>query len=65
MDMTCISFGTWLPYALGAVLLAGMAIGFSLRLGLDYAELATYRRIARREADTVVTRRLGDRLGPG
>lgn len=49
MDMTCVSFGPWMPYALAAVMFAGIAIGFGLRFGLDYAELATYRRIARRD----------------
>ncbi len=47
--MTCISFGTWIPYALARCCFAGIVIGFSLRVGLDYAELATYRRIARRD----------------
>lgn len=38
---------TWMPFALAATVFAGMAIGFSLRAGVDYAELAAYRRIGR------------------
>ena len=46
--MTCISLESWLLPLLLAALAFGMAIGFSLRFALDYAELAAYRRIARK-----------------
>jgi hypothetical protein len=49
----CISFGAWMPYALGVALTFGMAIGVSVRLCLDWAELAAYRRIARLSPEMV------------
>lgn len=48
-DMSeCISVAAWMPHALLAALAAGVAIGTFLRFGLDYAELAAYRRAARK-----------------
>ena len=47
--MSCISIQSWAFYLIGAALCAGAAIGFSLRVALDYAELTAYRRIARRD----------------
>ena len=40
-----------MPHALLVALAFGVAIGFSLRWTLDYAELAAYRRIARNAAE--------------
>lgn len=47
--MNCISFAPWMPHALLATLSFGIAIGTLIRFGLDYTELASYRRIARSE----------------
>ena len=47
--MTCIDFADWMPHALLAALAFGVCIGMCISLGLDRAELAAYRRIARRE----------------
>jgi hypothetical protein len=43
----CISFAAWMPHALLAALAFGVAVGTFVRFGLDYAELAAYRRISR------------------
>jgi hypothetical protein len=51
MAMTCITIFPFLPAMLAGVLVAGVAIGFSLRLVVDYAELAAYRRVSRRAAE--------------
>ena len=46
MAETCASFAAWMPYALLAALAAGVGMGTFIRLGIDRAELAAYRRIA-------------------
>lgn len=47
--MTCISLEPWVPYVICGMFTAGIAVGFCLRLVLDYAELESYRRIARQK----------------
>jgi len=47
MTETCISFAAWMPLALLAALGIGVLIGTHIRLGIDRAELAAYRRVAR------------------
>ena len=47
MTETCISFAVWMPLALLAALGIGVLIGTHIRLGIDRAELAAYRRVAR------------------
>jgi hypothetical protein len=42
----CVSIQSWAAHLIVAALFGGMAIGFSVRVALDYAELRTYRRIA-------------------
>ena len=49
----CISFADWMPHVLLAALVFGMAVGGCLRLGIDRAELAAYRRIARLTEDEI------------
>jgi len=47
MTETCISFAAWMPLALLAALGVGVLIGTHVRLSIDRAELAAYRRVAR------------------
>jgi hypothetical protein len=44
---TCVSFSAWMPYGVCLALVTGVALGFLLRCGIDYAELRAYRRLAR------------------
>lgn len=48
MTQTCVSFAAWTPYALAAIFAGGILIGLSIQLIVDRAELAAYRRVARR-----------------
>ena len=49
MAEPCVSFAGWMPHALLAALVFGVLIGTFIRVGIDRAELAAYRRIARLE----------------
>jgi len=60
--MTCITFAVWMPYALLAALGIGILIGTHIRLGIDRAELAAYRRIARLPPETMVNEAKLDRI---
>ncbi len=62
MAETCVSFTGWMPYALLAALAAGVGMGTFIRLGIDRAELATYRRFAQRHPTTIATEEALDRI---
>ena len=47
--MTCIQLNPWVPVLLGLAAVGGALIGFGLRSLVDYAELETYRWLARKE----------------
>jgi hypothetical protein len=47
MEDLCVSFSAWMPHALLAALTLGVLIGSCIRLGIDRAELAAYRRVSR------------------
>lgn len=46
--MACIAFASWMAPAAMCCFIAGVSVGFGLKFCIDYAELAAYRRAARR-----------------